>query len=197
MNQGAIPPVVEALDPRVRRTRALLHRSFLDLVRTKPFEEISVQDITEAATVNRATFYAHYPDKYALLECVAAIQFEEFLHSRGVCFDGKCLSALRAIVLGVCDYLSAGGSRIGSVDALDPHLQVAVVAVVRRIILDGLRQMPGWKGTVSREMAATSTAWALYGAVSDWCSRENRALAEEVTSSIYNFLLPLLSPQST
>ena len=196
MGEHGSESIAEPLDPRTRRTRALLHESFLELVRVKPFEEISVQDITEAATVNRATFYAHYPDKYALLECVAGMQFEELLRSRGVRFDGTCLSAIRAIVLGVCDFLSTEGSRVGSVDALNPHLQAAVVAVVRNMLLGGLEQMKPWKGPVSREMVATSTAWALYGAVRDWYSRENRAPAEKVVDSIYQFLLPLLDPHT-
>ena len=55
--------VAEHADPRVRRTRKLLQDAFRSLIREKRFSDISVQDITERATVNRATFYAHYVDK--------------------------------------------------------------------------------------------------------------------------------------
>jgi AcrR family transcriptional regulator len=41
-------------------------------MQTKTFNEISVRDIAEAATVNRATFYDHYTDKYALLDAMSA-----------------------------------------------------------------------------------------------------------------------------
>src|SRR5580698_9098786 len=94
----------EVVDPRIRRTRLLLQQALEKLLETKEFEKISVQDITDAATVNRATFYDHYPDKFALLECMAGSRFNELLSARGVKFDGTCSSALRAIVLGVCDY---------------------------------------------------------------------------------------------
>jgi AcrR family transcriptional regulator len=57
----------QPLDPRIRRTRELLQQALDKLLETNEFEKISVQDITDAATVNRATFYAHYPDKFALL----------------------------------------------------------------------------------------------------------------------------------
>ncbi len=50
------------LDPRVRRTRELLQGALRKLLDQKRFDDITVQDITEAATLNRATFYAHYPD---------------------------------------------------------------------------------------------------------------------------------------
>ena len=195
MQEQAAKPEAKSLDPRIRRTRMLLHQAFLDLVKRKPFEEISVQDLTEAATVNRATFYAHYSDKYALLECVAGMQFEDLLKSRDVRFDGTCMSAVRAILLGVCDFVASEGSRVGGVDALDPHLQAAIVAVVRRMLLEGLQHRSTWTSAVSREMAATSAAWGLYGAVRDWFSRKDHAPAEEVVDSIYQFLLPLLNPQ--
>src|SRR5579884_3851312 len=99
-------PRGENLDPRVRRTHLLLRQALEKLLREKDFDTISVQDITEAATLNRATFYDHYPDKYALLECLVAQRFTELLEARGVTFDGGCASALRAMAVGVCDYLA-------------------------------------------------------------------------------------------
>src|SRR5450631_2026763 len=98
---------VETVDPRIKRTRVLLQQALGKLLETKEFDKISVQDIAEAATVNRATFYDHYNDKYALLECMVGCRFQELLAARGVKFDGACSSALRAMVLGVCDYLAA------------------------------------------------------------------------------------------
>jgi AcrR family transcriptional regulator len=188
----------EPVDPRIRRTRALIHEAFLKLLATKPFEEISVQDLTELATLNRATFYAHFPDKYKLLECVATVQFRALLDSRGVAFDGTCVSAVRGLVLGVCDYLSVESSnRVGSVDALNPHLQAAIVSVVRKKLRDGLECMEGWDSAASRDMAATSTAWALYGAVREWFIRTERAPAEQIVDRIYNSLLPLLNPMNS
>ena len=66
-------------DPRIRRTRKLLQGALGTLMQAKSFDEISVQDITEAATVNRATFYDHYTDKYALLDALVAGGFHELL----------------------------------------------------------------------------------------------------------------------
>ena len=51
------------VDPRVLRTRQLLRDAFITLVGQKRFEDITTQDITEQATLNRATFYLHYRDK--------------------------------------------------------------------------------------------------------------------------------------
>lgn len=58
---------MEKKDLRVRRTYKLLREALIELVREKPFDKISVTDICERAMVHRATFYAHFEDKYQLL----------------------------------------------------------------------------------------------------------------------------------
>jgi AcrR family transcriptional regulator len=55
------------LDPRVMRTRALLQNAMIELVAERSYEPITIQDITDRATLNRATFYLHYRDKDDLL----------------------------------------------------------------------------------------------------------------------------------
>jgi AcrR family transcriptional regulator len=54
---------VASQDLRVRRTHKLLREALLTLTQEKGFEAVSVQDITDRAMVNRATFYRHYQDK--------------------------------------------------------------------------------------------------------------------------------------
>lgn len=54
-------------DPRVLRTRALLMDALMELIPEKGYEAITVKDIAERATLNRATFYLHYRNKDDLL----------------------------------------------------------------------------------------------------------------------------------
>src|SRR5258706_11824869 len=61
------PLEAEKLDPRIKRTRALIEQAFLDVLLEKSFSSLSVQDITEKAGVNRTTFYLHFTDKYELV----------------------------------------------------------------------------------------------------------------------------------
>ena len=46
-------------DRRARRSRKMLKESLLDLMRKKPFSDISVRDVTDRADMNRGTFYLH------------------------------------------------------------------------------------------------------------------------------------------
>ena len=47
-------------DRRARRSRRLVKESLLALMKEKNFAEISVRDVTDAADMNRGTFYLHY-----------------------------------------------------------------------------------------------------------------------------------------
>lgn len=71
----------EFIDPRVKRTKELIRSSFLSLIAEKGFDTITVQDITQKAQINRATFYRHYKDKYDLLEKIIDEKLDIFLKS--------------------------------------------------------------------------------------------------------------------
>ncbi len=172
------------LDPRIRRTRQLLRNALEKLLETRDFDKISVQDIADAATVNRVTFYDHYPDRFALLECVVGNRFQSLLDERGIRFDGTCSSALTAIVVGVCDYLEqfSGDRQRGR----EPHLEWAVVAVIRRMLLEGLRR----HDAQNAEMRAATASWAIYGAAREWVGQPGHGSSGEAASVI----MPLVAP---
>ncbi|MBW3095479.1 TetR family transcriptional regulator [Bifidobacterium sp. 64T4] len=68
-------------DLRVIRTETNIRKAFLELLRTKGFEKIRVQDITDAVMINRTTFYAHYRDKYELADHIIADFCSSLQHS--------------------------------------------------------------------------------------------------------------------
>ena len=57
-------------DPRITKTKAAIRSAFLKLLAQKGFPKLTVKDIIQEAQINRSTFYAHYTDKYDLLNCV-------------------------------------------------------------------------------------------------------------------------------
>jgi AcrR family transcriptional regulator len=194
------PASQESTDPRIRRTRQLLQQALATLLRTRDFDKLSVQEITDAAGVNRATFYAHYPDKFALLECMVAGRFHALLTERGVVFDGTCSSALTGIVLGVCDFLAQTLSQLantpcGAAGQLPPHMESAIIAVVRGMLLDGISKHPPASGDAPELLAAT-TSWAIYGAAREWVQTPNHPPSEEIAVTVQRLVAPLLHPQS-
>lgn len=72
-------------DRRSERTRRALGEALTTLMRKKPYDAITVQDILERANVGRTTFYAHYQDKEDLL----MKEFQRVVHE----LDHRTLSA--------------------------------------------------------------------------------------------------------
>lgn len=58
----------DKIDLRIIKTKKNIYETFENLMKNSSFEEIKVSDICAKAMINRSTFYAHYNDKYELLE---------------------------------------------------------------------------------------------------------------------------------
>ncbi|WP_051379615.1 TetR/AcrR family transcriptional regulator [Bradyrhizobium murdochi] len=58
---------MEEIDRRVARTRRTLHEALIRLIMRKGYDTLTVQEIIDEADIGRATFYAHYRSKDALL----------------------------------------------------------------------------------------------------------------------------------
>src|SRR5215469_11238810 len=56
---------------RVARTKAAIEDAFVQLVLERGYDRVAVEDITDRADLARATFYAHYPNKEAVLFSVS------------------------------------------------------------------------------------------------------------------------------
>lgn len=56
------------VDRRVLKTQESLKKAVIALMTEKNFDDITIQDITDRANVNRGTIYLHYQDKYDLLD---------------------------------------------------------------------------------------------------------------------------------
>ena len=179
------------LDPRVRRTRKMLQDALAQLLKEKEFDKISIGDIAEASTLNRATFYDHYPDKFALLESLVATQFEDLIAKRNIRFD-SCEGALKSVAMAVCYYL-AETIKPGS-DALrqaSTPMETAIVAVVRRGILGGFAKHHHKSG-MSSEILSSMIAWAIYGAAKEWVQSPKRMPVPKIGETIEKIIMPIL-----
>jgi len=64
---------------RVARTKAAIEDAFVALVLEQGYERVAVEDITDRADLARATFYAHYPNKEAVLFSVSDRLVEDLM----------------------------------------------------------------------------------------------------------------------
>jgi len=183
----------QKLDPRIRRTRGLLQDALKRLLEAKEFDKITIQDIAEAATLNRATFYAHYPDKFALLEELIRLNFLQLLECRKIRFDGSCATAFHPIVLAVCDYLAElQKSRASKQRQFEAFVEGTVIDQIRIILMDGYKKHPT-EGTNNPELIAATASWAIYGAAKQWVNTPERVPAEEFVATAVNLVRPILA----
>jgi AcrR family transcriptional regulator len=182
----------EVRDPRIKRTRQLLQGALRKLLQEKGLDDIMVQDITEAATVNRATFYDHYADKFALFDAMIASDVHHFLESRNVRLDGTCPSALQGLVLAVCEYLkqTRGNPDCARHRSSTVRMDAAITFAIRRIMLEGLKNQKV-EFSLPREILASAVSSAIFGAAKEWAESSSKP-AEEVAPFLVRLVLPLL-----
>jgi AcrR family transcriptional regulator len=184
----------EVRDPRIRRTRQLLQEALRKLLQTCSFEEISVQDITEAATVNRATFYDHYADKFALLAALIGGGFHVLLHERNVEYTANSPAAASAIILAACDYqilMHQGKEGCKGESPFEPLVDSAIVGAIRQV-LSRNKQNPGVAHSAQSEMVAAAASSAIHAAAKEWFNSPNRLPVQEIVPKILAMVLPML-----
>ena len=137
----------EKIDRRTRRTRQLLRRALLLLLKEKRYEEISVQDIIERADVARSTFYLHYVDKDDLLTGGQGIFAENLGQQMTAHSDGHGAAALSARMW---FYHVQAQAEILKVIARDPALELAMKTlrgIIRRSVEAGMQSHASTENT--------------------------------------------------
>ncbi|MCE7795568.1 TetR/AcrR family transcriptional regulator [Sphingobium sufflavum] len=86
------------LDARMQRSRRTLRDALLAVLEEKPFDQITVREITARAKVGYATFFRHYASKEALLHDLAAGEIGDLLDMAvPVLFVANSLESCRAM----------------------------------------------------------------------------------------------------
>src|SRR6266446_724568 len=183
-----LQPEGGTIDPRILRSRRMLMEALAKLLITKHLEDISVQEIADEATLNRATFYLHYPDKNALLQAMTESRFRDLIERRSITFT-NCSGALRAIALGVCDYLAESTGCPSQLARM--ALEGSIIPIVEDMFKAGLAHH-GMAPDADASLPATTAAWAVFGAARRWFQSPNRIPAEEMAARIETMVSPIL-----
>ena len=177
--------IEDKIDPRIKRTRLLLERAFSELLHEKDFNSISVQDITERAGINRATFYAHFPDKYALFEFKIRQEFRAEIEKRTLNACHFSEDNLRALIQAVCEFIREASGRCKSPRGqFEPLMEAQVKEQIKDLFMTWLDQT---ESNIPAEIAATSASWSIYGLAQYW----NHAKERMPLSTFMELILPL------
>jgi AcrR family transcriptional regulator len=164
---GLVAAPVQRLDPRVLRTRELVAKAFMAELERLGFEALSVQDVVQRAGINRATFYDHFEDKFALAKHVLRGGLEDAVGASGLRTRGLDAVALKLLMQTICEFLSAVHTHCKPpYTQVDSLVETQAVAMVKDMFAAWLRRPPaGWRklSPSQRELSATAASWALYG----------------------------------
>jgi AcrR family transcriptional regulator len=184
----------DKMDPRAKRTRLLILNAFIALSEKKEFKDITIGDIAEKAMVNRATFYAHFADKYELLDTVISYNFREKMQKK---LNGRAAfdqSTTRLLFLAICEYhqeLSDLCSR--NYNTMEMTIQKRIIDEIQAQILQFLDHRPRTQLSALEDrtrlgMLSTVLAWSMYGAAFKW-NKEGRTVSAETLAEL---VLPTL-----
>ena len=165
-----MPIPIHTTDPRVKRTRQLLQQAFLALLQDKGFQEMTVQDIADRATVNRATFYAHFTDKFDLMDSCIREQFQQLLVGKLPPQSRWSTENLQLLIATVFDFLAfVHHDCTPAQRELDPMLESAVQEEVYGVLLRWLQPLVPISSPAQPETVARVTSWAIFGTAGQWC----------------------------
>lgn len=169
--------MVNQEDPRVLRTRQLIRTAFRDLLRRRGFDAITIKDIAQEATINRATFYAHFEDKYALLDEVTEQAFHEMIPEHVANAQEFTDEICDQLILLTYQYI-VDFYRICRIDSnsmaklVDEKIKNMLQQTIESIFLKGDTHHGADRHHI--KIAAAMTGSAIYGAAHYWLNVEEK-----------------------
>ncbi|MDF2925125.1 MAG: TetR family transcriptional regulator [Paenibacillaceae bacterium] len=190
-------------DPRVKRTRRLLQHAFMELLGQKSFEAITIQDITERAELNRATFYSHFQDKYELLELTLSTMFNDVLHQwipSGSSLGGEDL--VRRLMLALCQWQIEAENSFNRKLTLSAVIEQNTKKQLYSLIHSCLKQadthpaksanLPSDQANRRLEILSAMLSHSIHGIVLQWGQTSGTETAEELVDYSLPFIRPIL-----
>lgn len=183
-------------DPRVIRTRQLLQNAFRSLTLEKDFKKITVRDITERASVNRATFYAHFTDKYEMLDSMISDSFRENLLRKLNCDDVFNQASISDLLIFMCgfhnDLSKLCQSRHQSLaSVIESNIIEELQNVIFQLLINGnqLAHPPKQDDKELFKTISIMLSWSIYGAAFTWNKEGQLIPTEQLVSKV----LPLFT----
>ena len=176
------------IDPRVLRTRKLLMDGFIELAVKKDLNDITIKDITSAATVNRATFYNHFYDKYDLLEKVLSESMMREMIEEVSTHEVINEESMKSIFLSIIQsHTSLSNQCSRSYKAFTPQIEAIFKTELQNFFSEWAQKQWPNQNKTDAEAFAVMLSWALYGAAMHWMQNQ-KAKPEDYVRQLMPFI---------
>lgn len=155
------------------RSVRLLESAFLELVAEKPYEKITVTDVTTRADLNRGTFYAHFKSMDELVNAVMDQLTNRLAGMLDQVADRSFLEDPMPVLKGIASFLDTNHDlvqRLVETRTLEPFI-MSIVNKLKERLNDFLMSEYGEEGPralVLADYIAAGVLWTYYG----WLSGE-------------------------
>jgi len=187
-------------DARVRRTQRRLREALVSLIHEQSYPAIAVSEILERADVGRSAFYAHFPNKDALL----ASGIEYVLHATPSRQTARAPARFRKVLwfsFAVFEYVGqcrhGGDSRIEMPDRLIVHerLRQVLVELIQDDVSEMMRCSTGRRNNLSPG-AVTDYIASTFILVLNWWADNGAALSSvDIDDVFLSLVVPTLTSQ--
>ncbi|MCI8537086.1 MAG: TetR/AcrR family transcriptional regulator [Oscillospiraceae bacterium] len=181
----------EGEDRRVRKTKALLRESLQRLLLEKPLREITVKELTEAADVNRGTFYSHYRDIYDLRDQIEEELFREFVSMMDSYPADKLRRGLRPILTDVFRFIlrNAGTGAVLFGPAVYSGFLDRIKAELHRRVGEEWQGLYGFQGSAQWNYYLEFVVAGCIALLQTWTGKGMRETPEEMAAMAERFIL--------
>jgi len=175
----------KGLDRRAQRTRQLLRQAFTEVAQEKGLTAVSIQDITARANVNRGTFYAHFSDKYALVETLIREEIRHILTSQLPPISQWDRRTLHVLIRTMLENFKRVHHQCYPSELLDPLIERATHEELTDLLTTWLQQhrRAEARGPVPVAMMAQFMSWTIFGAAVQWSQEVTTISSDQMANA--------------
>lgn len=179
-------------DIRYQRTKNNILEALIDLLKKKNFDQITVKEICDKATISRSGFYLHYTDKYDL---VKKYQFELMRKGMTV-FATNFGKNKRKMILEALNNFQHEGQLLGLLISKNGSSEIK--EQVKQSMRENAQKnmLPYLKiaseNETQRRYLLSFFSNAIFGVLQEWVDTGQKESPEELVSILENFFDPLI-----
>jgi AcrR family transcriptional regulator len=180
-------------DARQVRSRSALTSALLELVEEKPFDQLTIREISARAGTGYATFFRHYATKEALLSDVASEEIADLLaRTIPVLRDSNSYESTRALCQHVAEHRNLWTALLTG----------GAAGIVREEFIRQARKLPrefaiaqGW---LPADLGVVYGTGATIDLLAWWLSQEEAYTPEQIAGILNRLIIaPLVAPSAT
>jgi len=173
-------------DKRTLKTKQLIKITFLDLLKKKPINKITISSIARIANIGRGTFYFHYLDVYDLQEkmeddiCLGLEKiFEEHF---------KSPADFKQLFLAIIDYIVSINEQFSSL-ITEQSSDNRLMRKVRKLYITKMCElMPNKSVSTYHKIKFPFVVSGVIGVIDDWVKGETELQKDALALEISNII---------